>query len=126
MSLSWGVDGFGRAHLTSNGRDIIFSGLVGYSGLSLMYYYEDMKLKEVKKERDLSFVPPKEIIKAEVFKVSIGDTEHVFDDMESAKFFKLGYEHGFLTKERVSKVKSYADGYFTGVAHAARGVNKNA
>lgn len=41
-NITWGVDGYGRAHLTLDGRNVIFCGLVGYSGLYLKYYYSDL------------------------------------------------------------------------------------
>jgi hypothetical protein len=63
---------------------------------------------------DLSFRPPKEIIKADSFKVNVGNTEYVFDNYESAKYFKWGYKDGYDNAEIKSKVTEYKKGYEQG------------
>ena len=41
--LTWGVDGFGRCHLCESVHNkILFSGLLGVSGMELVWVYEDL------------------------------------------------------------------------------------
>ena len=75
--------------------------------------------------KDLSFRPKREIVEAVTFKVRIRNTEHVFDDMESAKMFNLGYSHGIKGKEPMSLTKPYKNGYHEGANELARGTDKS-
>ena len=77
-----------------------------------------------KMSKDLSYKPLGEPICAEVFKVVIRETEYVFDDMESAKQFKNGYNKGITGLEPMSRTKMYKDGYRTGINDLARGAKK--
>ena len=77
-----------------------------------------------KVSKDLSFKPVSEPILAQVFKIKIRDTEYVFDEMEEAKLFKLGYENGLANKEPISMTKSYKCGYQVGANDLARGSKK--
>jgi hypothetical protein len=43
--FTWGVDGFGRCHLCEKGDNkILFSGLLGVSGMELVWVYEDFSV----------------------------------------------------------------------------------
>jgi len=66
-------------------------------------------------KRDLSFKPKKEIIEAVVFKVKIRDSEFIFEDIESAKLFKSGYERGLKNRKAELKDKSYMLGLQEGI-----------
>lgn len=64
---TWGVDGYGRAHLTEDCEAILLCGLNGVNGYLLRDYYEDhnmakgnitinVKATETKKVKDLLFL----------------------------------------------------------------------
>lgn len=112
MSLTWGVDGYGRAHLTDDGRTTILSGLNGVSGYSLRHYYLDHNMDELLDFKNLNYQPKKhKIVEAKHLKITHQGTDYIFETMEDAKDFSRGFKQGLKGGEDDGKNKSYSLGY---------------
>ena len=112
MSLTWGVDGFGRAHLTADGRTTLLSGLDGVSGYSLRYYYLEHNMDELLDFKNLSYQPKKhEIITAKSFKIIHQGTEYIFETMEDAQEFSRGFKQGLQGGKDNPDSKCFTHGY---------------
>lgn len=119
--LSWGVDGYGRAHLTEDGVNVVFIGLVGQSGLSLSHYYEGFKMDELLDYKNVNYKPRISVVEAKSFKVLHQGTEYIFDSMEDVQNFKSGFKQAINGGESLCCKKSYLLGYQVG----KYGVNKS-
>lgn len=98
---TWGVDGNGICHCVDPDNNVLFCAF-NSGGASVFCKEVDMK-------------KPLSIKEDSVFKVIFRNTEYVFDNIEEAKLFELGFNDATKDRlERADQSKSYMHGYQVG------------
>ena len=75
--LTWGVDGYGLCHVVDGNNNIIYCAF-NSGGASI--FCKDFYMKK-----------PLSIKEDSVFKVVFRNTEYIFETMENAQLFKMGF-----------------------------------